>query len=668
MTELFIQVLNMSISACWVILAVIIARFVLRKAPKWIRVLLWGIVAVRLLCPFSFESAVSLIPSAETISTEILLDVTPTLETGVQALNQVINPILSGSSTPEPGASVNPLQITFGLAAVIWILGIVVMLIYAAVSYFLLGRSVRTAVPVESNIFQCETISSPFVLGIIHPRIYLPFTIKEQSIVHVITHERAHIRRKDHWWKPIGYVLLTVHWFNPLMWLGYILLCRDIELACDEKVIKDLGTEERADYSAALLTCSINRRILSACPVAFGEVSVKTRVKTVLRYKTPAFWIVAAAVIISCVLTVCFLTDPISTSLEPDLSFLNYKNAVSLVSNREEIQTIYCPPSQNTSDAMINVGTVDGRNLATYLDACEWRITDKPKHALASPGSIEFVIEEACRIQVYERKGISLRGYAVVTSGEGKRYYSTAYSDYQDAVDLLYADEGNPQESLWEVTRNGDSYYLTVGCEGVTEIEVVTPNSSGGCINADGTPFHLGEVVWLEQLEDVKNPEAVRIQASDAQGNILYIASLPVDETEYHLDSTTAEYRTEQSVILSADRWIDGIVFENLKPNEEILSDYEIVLTQEQSTVEFSITWERTGLTLEYGIRSADGTETMVRDAGGSGMTTYGCIPAGTYRLFVRNTDYTGVPAYENPQDFPDVDFNATGVLNFKIK
>ena len=668
MTELFIRVLNMSISVCWVILGVLLVRFILRKAPKWIIVLLWGIVAVRLLCPFSIESAVSLIPSAETISPEILLDITPTLETGVPVIDQTLDPILSGSNTPQIGASVNPLQIIFWFAAILWLAGVAIMLVYALISYLLLRRRVRTAVPVESNIYQCETVSSPFVLGLIRPKIYLPFSIREKSIAHVITHERAHIRRKDHLWKPIGYVLLAVHWFNPLMWLGYILFCRDIELACDEKVIKELGTEERADYSAALLACSINRRIISACPIAFGEVSVKTRVKTVLNYRKPAFWIVAVAMVLSCTLAVCFLTDPVGTSSEPDLSFLNYENAVSLVSDRKEIQTIYCPPSQNTSDAIINVGSVDGRNLASYLDACEWRITGKPNYVLASPKSIEFVIADDHRIQIYGRRGISLRGYAVVTYGEESRYYSVSNSDYLDAVDLLYAPTVIYEENKWKFIQSEASYYLTVGCKGVAEIGISTPSSSGGCVNADGSTFRIGDQVWLEQLVGITDLNGVSVEALDKNGNVLFALSLPVDETDYDLETNSYQYLADQSVVFPTAQWTDGIAFTDLSPNEERISDFEIIFENENNSLQYSITWARTGLTLEYGLRSSDGAEYYSAMAeGGHDNGQIDKIPAGTYRLFVRNTDYTGVAAYENPELFPYVSFNATGAINFRI-
>ena len=310
MSELFLKIINMSISASWLVLAVLLLRFALKKAPKWVNVLLWGIVAVRLICPFSIESALSLIPSTETIPVNIGMDTTPAINSGISYINNAVNPLIEQSNTPMAGASVNPLQITIAIYANIWVLGVLALLIYTTVSYWRLRHKVSEAVILRDNIYQSENVASPFVLGVFRPRIYIPYHMYGQDLNHVVAHEQAHIRRKDHWWKPLGFFLLTIHWFNPLMWLAYVLLCRDIELACDEKVIKELGNEQRADYTQALVACSVNRRMIAACPLAFGEVGVKERVKSVMNYKKPAFWIVVVAVIACVVVAVCFLTDP----------------------------------------------------------------------------------------------------------------------------------------------------------------------------------------------------------------------------------------------------------------------------------------------------------------------------------------------------------------------
>ena len=310
MSDLFLKIVNMSISASWLVVAVLILRLVLKKAPKWVNVLLWGIVAVRLICPFSFESALSLIPSAETIPEKIISGPSFDVQTGITPIDNRINDYLGDRYFEGVTVPTNNGNTIMTILTIVWIIGILLLATYTVISYWRLNRKVDTAVHYKDNIFQSENVSSPFVLGIINPRIYLPFNMNGQDLEHVVAHEQAHIRRKDHWWKPLGFLLLTIHWFNPLMWLAYVLLCRDIELACDEKVIKGLDNEQRADYTQALVACSVNRRMIAACPLAFGEVGVKDRVKSVMNYKKPAFWIIILAVIACVIVAVCFLTNP----------------------------------------------------------------------------------------------------------------------------------------------------------------------------------------------------------------------------------------------------------------------------------------------------------------------------------------------------------------------
>lgn len=309
MADIFLKVVNMSISAGWIVLAVLLLRILLKKAPKWINVFFWGIVGARLVFPFSIESVMSLIPSAETIS--MVPDVPrPHFESGVTIVDNQVNDYLQGHYFEGVSRPTGHFLDITTVLAIAWLIGIAVLLIYTAVSYLRLRERVKTAVLYKDNIFQSESVISPFVLGIISPKIYLPFNMNEQDIEHVIAHEQSHICRKDYLWKPLGFFILAIHWFNPLMWLAYVILCRDIELACDEKVIKDLDTEQKADYSAALLSLSVNRRMIAACPIAFGEVGVKNRIKAVLNYKKPAFWLIAVAVVLSIIAGVCFLTNP----------------------------------------------------------------------------------------------------------------------------------------------------------------------------------------------------------------------------------------------------------------------------------------------------------------------------------------------------------------------
>ena len=311
MSGIFLKLLNLSISASWLVLVVLALRLVLKRAPKWVDVLLWGMVALRLMLPFSIESALSLIPSAETLSPEVVqFDPAPTITSGVELIDNAVNPSLSESFAAAPLASVNPLYVWTYLAGWVWLIGLAAMLLYALVSYLRLRRRVSASIPLWENVYVCDEVPSPFILGIVHPRIYLPSALDEAQRGSVLSHERAHLARRDHWWKPLGFALLAVYWFNPLLWLAYTLLCRDIELACDERVLRGMDAGQVKDYSSALLACSVPRRMLAACPLAFGEVGVGARVKNALRYKKPAFWVVAASVAVCVVVAVCFLTNP----------------------------------------------------------------------------------------------------------------------------------------------------------------------------------------------------------------------------------------------------------------------------------------------------------------------------------------------------------------------
>lgn len=309
MAEIFQKALNMSIAAGWLILAVIALRLLLRRAPKRFRLLLWAVVGLRLALPWSIESALSLIPSAQTLPEGIMLERAPVLDTGISALNGAINPGFTAAFTPELGVSANPLQVLLPIAAAFWMLGAAAMLLWALVSWLRLRKRVREAVRLEENVYEGE-IASPFVLGLFRPRIYLPFSLENGERELVLAHERAHITAGDHIIKPLGWLLLAAHWYNPLVWLAYALFCRDIELACDERVVRGLSLSDRADYSQALLDLSRPRGGVRACPLAFGESSVKGRVKSVLSYKKPAFWLVLLAVVVCVGAAVCFLTDP----------------------------------------------------------------------------------------------------------------------------------------------------------------------------------------------------------------------------------------------------------------------------------------------------------------------------------------------------------------------
>lgn len=310
MDDVFLKLVNLSISASWLILAVLVLRVVLKKAPKWVMPLLWGVVALRLVCLFSIESALSLIPSAETIPSEIVTETREPVLYEQATLDIVTNPTLPSAAEVPVGVSRQQAQVDFNIYSVLWLAGMAALLVHALVSAGKLKRKLATAILLRDNIYESEFVDSPFVFGVVKPNIYLPMHMDEGTAAHVIAHERAHLARRDHWWKVLGYLVLALHWFNPLVWVAYILFCRDIELACDEKVVKGLDGAARADYSQALLSCAAPKRAVAACPLAFGEGNIKTRVKSALHYKKPAFWVAAAAVLAVVIVAVCFLTNP----------------------------------------------------------------------------------------------------------------------------------------------------------------------------------------------------------------------------------------------------------------------------------------------------------------------------------------------------------------------
>lgn len=326
MEKVFLLFFNMGLTATWIVLAVIAVRALCYKAPKALMVGLWALVGVRLVCPALVESITSLIPSAEIVSSDILTAEQPFIHTGVTMINSTVNPLISEhlapdvsvSSAPASGASVNPMQVVAFVASIIWIAGMAVMFAYSLGSYIWLRHKVRVSLCYRDNIYFCDTIVTPFVFGIMKPRIYLTSGMAKEQTEYVIAHETAHLKRKDHWWKTIAFFLLSVYWFNPLLWLAYLLFSRDIERACDEKVIRDMDGEAKKGYAEALVAYSLQKRMMLACPLAFGEIGVKNRVKSVLNYKKPAFWIVAVTVVAGVAVAVCFLTNPISESKKSD--------------------------------------------------------------------------------------------------------------------------------------------------------------------------------------------------------------------------------------------------------------------------------------------------------------------------------------------------------------
>ncbi len=431
--ELFVGTLNLAVAASWLIVVILLLRPLLKKfAPRWVLCALWAVVAVRLVCPVMLHSDLSVYRLAGDAvnangqvtyfeDTGFCGDVSyrpATLLPGVST--PTVTPSTVDDSAPEVSAdavvqpSTPSRSVDMNLLSIAWAVGIYIIVMAALAGYLSLRSAVAASIPLEGNVYLCDNIKSPFILGVFRPRIYLTSGMDEAARDCVLRHERAHLRRWDHVWKPLGFVLLAVYWYNPLVWLAYILFCRDMELACDERVIRDMAAEERAAYSQALLDCSRGRRWVAACPLAFGEVGVKTRVKAVLWYKKPGFWVSVAAVLVCIAVAVCFLTNPKGAgNEEPDLSLANYKNVATLA---------YQTDTVTVTQANGTVTAISGPVLGKLLANADW--------TYQSTGEPDDGSDDAYSLMVQVDDYISLRFYAgapsdgvKITAGGETRWY-----------------------------------------------------------------------------------------------------------------------------------------------------------------------------------------------------------------------------------------------------
>ncbi len=587
MAAVFLKLLNLSISASWLVLAVLALRLVLRRAPKWVNVLLWGMVALRLMLPFSIESALSLIPSAETVSPEVVqFDPAPTITSGVEFIDNAVNPSLSESFAAAPLASVNPLYVWIYLAGWVWLIGLAAMLAYALVSYLRLRRRVSVSLCVQENIYLCDAISSPFILGVVKPRIYLPSGLDEVQRQNVLSHERAHLTRRDHWWKPLGFALLAVYWFNPMLWLAYALLCRDIELACDEQVIRTMDESAVKTYSTVLLACSMPRKAVITCPLAFGEVGVKERVKNALHYKKPAFWVVAASVAVCVIVAVCFLTDPehetmkwaknlrvddvvrVELTIMPQATDKQYKDfnadeiaeAVALI-NKSSGRYISEPESLSGSTMTLYITTADGvqhtvtNNGNTYIriDGDTYRSTHItwPYTVGDSPLPDSFQVGDT---QAADANRFYVDDWSICIVGQWLRNLGTRVwlADNSDAYlsvvkqDSL-ADELAGLQNAGHAVEELDGCYRCVTQEGFSNTVVyLYPAPSGEA-------YYRVETHW--SYDDADEPE-VEVQATQLR---MMAESFRVENGSSTADALIGSYNAieqyQDSIVLDAEKW-----------------------------------------------------------------------------------------------------------------
>ena len=540
MAAVFLKLLNLSISASWLVLAVLVLRLISKRSPKWMNVLLWGIVALRLVLPFSVESALSLIPSAETVSPAVVqFDPAPTITSGVSIIDNAVNPSLSEHFAAVPTMSVNPLYVWTEIAGWVWLIGLGAMLLYALVSYLRLRRRVRVSLPVQDHIYLCDAISSPFILGVVKPHIYLPSGLDEVQRQNVLSHERAHLARRDHWWKPLGFALLAVYWFNPVLWLAYALLCRDIELACDERVIRTMDESAVKTYSTVLLACSMPRKAVITCPLAFGEIGVKERVRNALHYKKPAFWVVAASVAVCIVVAVCFLTNPPTDT-----------DAAGLVGFHRE-QVTYADVTGASGAQPSNVQLTAEETDAVYalLDALQYKRLGAASAMEDCYARLYFISAagERCEIMLSEREML----VNPITDGKTARLYELR-SGSTELRDYLFGCIGASEPAEEEMKTLTDPKLgrrLTVPVKW-DELAVLAVGGKG-IMPPDGDP-NAEDYIPLFRLYEKRAYESA---PQDEQGYVWNLCAMRTDRFErtYGADAVFSEILGIADYVIGSD-------------------------------------------------------------------------------------------------------------------
>ena len=580
MAAVFLKLLNLSISASWLVLAVLVLRLVSKRSPKWVNVLLWGIVALRLVLPFSIESALSLIPSAETVSpAAVQFAPAPTITSGVSVIDNAVNPSLSEHFAAVPTASVNPLYVWTEIAGWVWLIGLGAMLLYALVSYLRLRRRVSVSLPIQDHIYLCDAISSPFILGVVKPRIYLPSGLDEVQRQNVLAHEQAHLARRDHWWKPLGFALLAVYWFNPVLWLAYTLLCRDIELACDERVIRTMDESAVKTYSTVLLACSMPRKAVITCPLAFGEVGVKERVRNALHYKKPAFWVVAASVAVCVVVAVCFLTDPPTDT-----------DAAGLVGfHREQVTYADVTDASGAQPSSVQLTAEETNAVYALLDAMQYKRLGAASAMQGCYARLYFISAagERCEVMLSEREmlvnpitgGKTARLYELRSGSAELRDYLLECISASNAAEEDFSISGTVFSyggESWDLAEQSPAITSLLGCDAVGQYVVITGH--GGPKNAFyfifdteirrfSNAFVGTHLVW--QNDDLST--AVYAYG----GNILSIdgrtlAELDLAENEYVYDLVYSQDGTVLTVSIVSNEETERVVRLNLPSQNKI--------------------------------------------------------------------------------------------------
>lgn len=728
------ELLRINLVAIFVILIVLAARLILKRAPKVFSYALWAIVLIRLLIPVSIPSPVSVIPDTPAASGAVINSALPEIEFETLR-DREQNYYESQNTSPEDvqvyvSRTMEPM-VYLSLA---WLVGIAGMLFYSGISYLKIRKMVRIAVPLRDNIWIADDIKSPFVIGFLKPKIYLPNNLGEQEQEYIILHEQYHIRRLDHVIKTLAFLALTIHWFNPLVWIAFVLACKDMEMSCDEAVIRKLGENVRADYSASLLTLATGHRIIAGTPLAFGEGDTKGRIKNLAKWKKPAIWVLVLTIIICLVLGVCLLTDRVSRQNQHVGTTFYYGNVTDQREDRIDVlcndgsQKVFYYEAGNEDIPLDLKGKqvkirarlqdVTGNLFTTQVSQVpdtRFDTLDKAiQNAILSHHSHrqDQEILDCASFFTYSSEGRSPAGsnkvdlvteYGIVYHQgyrlEGGKLVEDGGCNVPTVLTFRVDDDGQYILAEYWEPRDGNLYPEDIKAKYPAFVWPDTQKNlfdqKIAVFNQVMEGFHVGPEVIIDHLiTDICDRERWAGSFDDlmlmcelqrellgyyGEDTLMYCSEQinNYGQDDIHSKVMTYVYNEISDSTLSLeytttanndDWWSDGIVFDALGPNEEIVSTFEIILEEDNSSVECTIGHSRTGLTLIYGLVSDDGKEYATDVVGGHGKETFKNLPAGCYRLFVRNSDYSGVPAYENPSDFPDVSFDAMGVMNYRIK
>ena len=728
------ELLRINLVTSIVILIILGARLILKRAPKVFSYALWAIVLIRLLIPVSIQSPISVVPNTPAASGAVINSALPEIEFETPRDREQNYYESQNTTSEDVQVYVSRTMEPIVYLSIAWLIGMAVMVLYSGISYLKIRRMVRIAVPLRENIWIADDIKSPFVIGFINPKIYLPNNLGEQEQEYIILHEQHHIRRFDHVIKVLAFLALTIHWFNPLVWIAFVLACKDMEMSCDEAVIRKLGSDVRADYSASLLTLATGHRIIAGTPLAFGEGDTRGRIKNLAKWKKPAIWVLVLTIIICLILGVCLLTDRVSRQNQHVGTTFYYGNVTE--------------QSEDRIDVLCNDGTqrvfyyeVGNEDIPLDLTGKQVKIRARLQDVTGnlfttqiSPvpdtrfDTLDKAIQNAILAHHSHRQDQEILDCAsfFTYSSEGRspagsnkvdlvtEYGIVYHQGYRLEDGKLVEDGGCNVPTVLTFRVDDDGQYILAeyweprdGSYYPEDIRAKYPafvwpdtqknlfEQKVAVFNQAMEGFHVGpEVIidhlitdicdrerWAGSFDDLMLMCELQRELLDYYGeDTLMYCSEQINnygQDDIHSKVMTYVYNEISDSTLSLeytttanndDWWSDGIVFDALGPNEEIVSTFEIILEEDNSSVECTIGYSRTGLMLIYGLVSDDRKEYSTDVVGGHGKETFKNLPAGCYRLFVRNSDYSGVPAYENPSDFPDVSFDAMGVMNYRIK